>query len=269
MPTRRRIVAISLALAWIALPGAAPAEPEPAVLEPGQISLGAILDVNLSSDSVFEPVELAPDLLYGAAPRLEIGIVHSGIRTTGFYASQGGGLCLTGTDGGCIDTYDNPALLGRYLLIDGELAVAADGGLVVRSLDDPFALSFKAGLVVQLQLGALWLESAPNLFIGLTGRTIEGSGGDVAFNRERVHLPLAIGYGISEAFDAFVQVGIASALDGFADSFTGPVAAGARYDVGDSLSVLAWFGFDNLIGNDGTLDARRIAIGARYRLGGS
>lgn len=260
----RFALAASLILAAVS---PARAEPEPLVVSPGEVRAGGIVDINLSDEAAFEPVVIALDGAYGAAEGLELALAHSSERTRGFYLDQNAGFCVTGQDSGCIDFYDGPALLARYRLAEGNLSAAADGGLVILSLSDPFAASVKLGALIRWNPGAFWLELAPNLYIAFAGRTVESMGVEVDFNKERLHIPLTAGFSVTGSIDAVVQLGVSGQIDGFGDTFASPVAAGLRIAIDERLSALAIFGFDDLYGGRGEfdLDGRRLGLAASYR----
>lgn len=274
MPSRAGLVALLAALPSL-LASTAFAQPEleaetqpalePLVVAPKVAVFGAAIDVNLGSDRFFEPVVIAPDAIVGVFPDVEVSLVHTSRRRTGFFSERDGGFCITGEDSGCIDFYDSPAVLGRLQLVHGDLEVAAEAGFVVVSLSDPFAGSIKFGAAGRWHLGKLALELDPNIFFGIAGRTIDVMGAETNFNRERLHLPLTASYEVVPPLEAFVQLGIGGELEDFFSSFAGPVAAGARFVINDQLSAFAFFGFDNLIGHDGGVDSRRISAGASYR----
>lgn len=274
MPSRAAGLAALLATLLVALvgrPAWAQLEPEPGaepelLVQPPKVAvIRGALDVNLGSDRFFDPVVIAPDGYVGVTDNVEVSLVHTSRRRTGFFSERDAGFCITGEDSGCIDFYDSPAALVRVQPVHGDLELAFEGGFVVVSLSDPFAASIKFGALGRWRLGALALELDPNIFVGIAGRTVDVMGVETNFNRERLHLPLTATYQVVTPLEAFLQVGIGGELEDFFNSFAGPVAAGARFVINDQLSAFAFFGFDNLIGNDGGVDNRRISAGAEYR----
>lgn len=258
---QRIILATAIAIAAEATALAGPA----AVTPEGQLDLTGAVDVNLSDGATFEPVVLGADVYYGIGPGLDVGLVHTSVERTGFLADRDGGLCIGGDTGGCGDVYDRPGIIGRYQLSGSDLAVLAEGGLVVASIADPFALSLKLGVRARWRAGALFIDAAPNLFVGLTGRTFEGS----AFNEERFHLPVDIGYQINETIAPFVQLGIAGPLADFVDAFNTPAGAGLRAQISEQLAATAWFSFLNIVNREPELeldiDGRSGGVSATYR----
>src|SRR4051794_21644683 len=82
---------------------AAPAGAEGAdqlTLPKGRLLLDAYIAANLSSGAVFKPFSISPDLWYGATDDVTVGLVHSGLGSTGFigggFGLGGQSLCLSG-----------------------------------------------------------------------------------------------------------------------------------------------------------------------------
>src|ERR1043166_1331962 len=85
-------------------------------LPKGRLLLDAYIAASLNSGAVFKPFSISPDLWYGATDDITVGLVHSGLGTTGFIGGAGQSLCLSGTGGGCSDVYRNVGLDARYKL---------------------------------------------------------------------------------------------------------------------------------------------------------
>lgn len=271
--TRRWGVRALAALAALVLAAgldAATAWADPAEVSPtGRFDITGAVDLNLSSDDVLSPVVIGADVFYGLQPDLDIGLVHTSPQRTGFLADRDGGLCLGGETAGCSNVYDQPGVLARYQLAAGDLAVLAEGGLLVVSLSDPFAVSLKLGVRLRWSAGALFIDAAPNLFVGLAGRTIDEAGVEIPFNEERIHLPVDIGYQVTEAVAPFLQLGIAGPLADFGDAFNTPVGAGVRVRVNEQLEAMAWLSFLNLVNREPELelatDLRSGGLAVTYR----
>src|SRR4051812_45713682 len=82
--------------------GAAPAGDgvDQLTLPKGRLLLDAYIAASLSTDAVFKPFSISPDIWYGATDDVTVGLVHSGLGTTGFIGLAGQSLCLSGTGGG-------------------------------------------------------------------------------------------------------------------------------------------------------------------------
>jgi hypothetical protein len=231
------------------------------------LDITGAIDVSLSEDRIGEPVVLSLDLFYGVAPDIDVGLIHTSDQRTGFLADFDGGLCF-GED--VCDLYGAPGVLGRYQLTRGDLTSLVEAGLIVVTLDDPFALSLKVGARARWQSGSFFVEAAPNLFVGLAGRTIDSMGTEIDFNTERLHVPIDLGLEVTGATEVFLQVGVAGPLDNFFDALNTPVGIGLRYGVSERLDVLGWFSFRDVFNTQPdfelALDIRSAGITATYHL---
>src|SRR6187431_1751683 len=76
----------------------------------------ALLEIDLSADSAFDPVALAPDVYYGVSPDFTVGLVHSSVGILGVIGETGSSLCFTEK---CDGVYHNFGLDGRYQFLTG------------------------------------------------------------------------------------------------------------------------------------------------------
>jgi len=226
-------------------------EVPPLILPKGKLAVNVVLGVNLSTDAVAKPIAIAPDVWYGVAPKLEVGLVHSNYGLTGFWFQPGGGVCVTGEENGCAKLYDGPiGVLAHFALMEGNLDLAADGGLVISSLD-PMTLSLKVGAKGRWMSGKIAVHFNPYIGIGLTERDT---------NKEEIGVPVTVGYMVNEKLHAGLQTGIAGPLDGFGDFFIVPVGVGALYALNANMSVGGAFNFINLAGKNGGADFRTLDL---------
>lgn len=237
-------------------------------LPKGWLLLDAFAEINLSSGAVFQPFSISPDLWYGVTDDVTVGLVHSAAGRSGFIGGVGDALCLTGEDNGCPDVYPGFGFDARYRLETGALVWAAEGGLYVRHLADPFQLAIKLGAVGRWQSGGLAIELAPNLFIGLTNRTPTVTVGApaVAPNREVLDLPVTALYSVTPAITAAVQLGIALPLEDTGDAYAIPLSLGGHYRVDDRLDLTLAFSLPRLFGGGPQtgFDARSLTLGGTY-----
>src|SRR5262249_3369390 len=103
--------------------------PAQVTLPKGRFVLDVFLEISLASDAVFKPFSISPDLWYGVTDEITVGLIHSAIGELGFIGGVGTSLCLTGSDNGCPKVYNNIGAQVRYKLMEGEYAIALDGGL--------------------------------------------------------------------------------------------------------------------------------------------
>lgn len=224
----------------------------PLILPEGTFLLTGGVLISLNND-FFQPFSLNPDVWYGLMPKLMVGLVHSPQAYTGFYAGSGLGLCLTGESGGCADVYGNPGLVGRYEIMTGDIDLVADGGLMFFSLADA-TVALKLGVLGRWVSGKIAVYLNPNLFIGLTDRSVDLMGVSIPINSERLHIPIGATYAVDDKITAGAQTGIAGFLDGFSDNWAGILALAGWYKLSAQLKAGVVFSFDNLYGNGGGFD---------------
>lgn len=236
-------------------------------LQKGRLLLDAFVEISLSTDAVFKPFSISPDVWYGVTDDITVGLIHSATGTTGFIGGVGNSLCLSGTSGGCSDFYRNVGFEARYKLTTGGFAWAADGGLHVLRLSDPLQLAIKVGAVGRWHSGPLAVELEPNLFFGLTNRDSSTVGGVVIpGNQDVLDLPVTALYSITPMIAAALQVGVVLPFENTGDTYSIPLSIGGHYRVNDSLNVSLAFSLPRLVGGgSGTgADTRTLTLGGTY-----
>lgn len=235
-------------------------------LPKGRLLLDAFAAFNLSSDSVFKPFSLSPDVWYGATDAVTVGLIHSGTGMFGFIGGAGQSLCLSGSGGNCADIYPNVGLEARYKLKTGTFALAAGGGLYVRHLSDPFQLALKLGAAGRWHSGKLAFEFEPNIFFGLTNRTPTAGGIALASNEETLDLPGTLFYAVTPMLAVALQTGFLLPLQNTGDNYAIPLSLGVHYRVNESFNVSLAFSLLKLIGGgSGTgFDTRSLTLGGTY-----
>ncbi|HEX4418155.1 MAG TPA: hypothetical protein VH165_09675 [Kofleriaceae bacterium] len=249
--------------------------PDQLLLPKGRVILDAYLEIGLSSGSAFKPVSISPDIWYGVSDVLTVGLVHSSVGGSGFIGGVGQSLCLTGagtaTDpGGCAHVYQNVGFDGRYKLKfgSGDISWAADGGLFINSLSDPFELDLKLGVVGRWHKDKLAVEFQPNIFVGLTNRTVDEAGGvSTTINGETLSIPVTGLYTVAPKIAVAVQLGVILPFEDAGDNFEIPLSIGGHYNVNESLNVNAAFTLSAVVGGSNVqtgADGRAFTIGGTY-----
>tara|TARA_R110002096_G_scaffold44526_13_gene120558 strand:+ start:154751 stop:155689 length:939 start_codon:yes stop_codon:yes gene_type:complete len=225
----------------------------------GKIKIRAALGVGLSKDFVGDPIALAPDVVYGAMDKLDVGLYHTNMGLTGFWTQFGGGLCLTGDL--CFDeVYNGPTgILANYSIAEDQLSIAANGGLVFSSIaGDTMFMSLKAGARINYAIDdKMGLQIDPAIVLGLNERDFNGDG---------LLLPVSFMYAVDAKIHAGVQSGISGPLDGFGDGYVIPLTLAGMYQVDSKLGVGGAFGFLNIAGSDSSADIRGLTLFANYAL---
>jgi hypothetical protein len=221
------------------------AGPPPMTVPKGKIDVSVAIGVNLSKDSVAKPFAILPDVFYGVNDKLDVGLGHSAYAIQGWWAEGlGGGLCLAGEDNGCAKVYNGPTgLLAHYSLAQGSVDLAADAGLVFKTVSDPMQLGIKLGVKGRKLSGKLAIGFNPNIYIGATER----DGG----NKEYLNIPVDLMFMASDKLAAGVQTGIQGPLDGFGDGYSVPLSLGAMFKVNDNISAGGSFNLLRVAGFEG------------------
>lgn len=229
----------------------------PMILAKGKLAVHVAVGINLSKEAVAKPIVIAPDLWYGVMPKLEVGLVHSNMGLTGWWSNGGrGSLCLGGTERGCGKLYNGPVgVLAHYSVMEGNIDLAADGGVVIAALDPEMLLGLKVGVMGRWMSGKIGVFFAPNIYIGLTKRD---------FNKEAISVPVTVGYMVSPKLHAGVQVGIAGPLSHFGDLYAIPLGVGAMFMVNPNLGVAGSFNFFNLAGKNSSADGRDLTLSVMW-----
>jgi hypothetical protein len=235
-------------------------------LPKGRVLLDAYLEMNLVSGSEFKPFSLSPDLWYGVTDDITVGLVHSAVGGSGFIGGVGESLCLAGTGGGCADVYHNFGVDARYKLKTGNLAYAAEGGLYVASFDPEFVMAVKLGAVARWQQGKIAAEVSPNLFIGVTGRTVGEGAAEVTVNGETLNLPITGLYEITPKISAALQLGAVVPFENTGDTYRIPLSIGGHFAVNESINVNLAFSLLAVAGGGSAtgFDARTLTLGGTY-----
>ena len=206
---------------------------------------------DLTSGAMGDMISLAPDLAFGVTDDLTVALVHSVATATGFWSGHSNGsLCVAGD--ACGKLYNNGALLAKYGLARGRVAVAALGGVIYNI--DPARLGLGAGVEALYPIGKLGLHFKPTIYIGLNDRDA------MVPNTEFVNLPVSVLHATTASLQLGVQTGVAAPIDGFSAAYRVPVAVMGNYGFGPGMSANLAFSFDRVAGGG---DAEMNATDAR------
>ena len=213
---------------------------------------GDTLIINMSADTVGDPIWLAPDIFYGINNRFTVGVTHNR------------GLCVSGNL--CDDPYDTYNDLGidaiYSLMRAGNLQIAARGGLAFADFD-PFTAGLSVGTIVRVTAGSIAVRIEPGLYVGAIERDTR---------KEMLSVPVWVQIRINNQTTAFISSGLFGPLDGFGDNYSVPTGLGATFAINNRLDVGAEFVLTNLGGKDdseigkGGFDLRELIIRGAVRL---
>lgn len=235
----------------------------------GKLEIGLSVPISFNGGDPGEPnsIGISPDIWYNVDSKLKVGLVHSAFGTSNYWYGPATSLCVTG-DGCFDDIYLNGGLRALYTFNQSDsMKLAADVGVNWARID-PFILSARLGIKGTYLLGSLVVGFNPAINIGITERDDVdfGAGITIPGNKEAIQVPVDVGYIVMPKLWAGVQSGINGRFDGFGDNYEIPLNIAAMYAVNPHLNAGVAFGFDNLIGKDGSADDRGISLMVNYNL---
>ena len=250
--------AATAALATLAAARPARADTSDLVSRPlglGRGELDAQLVAEVSLRPLAEPLSLAPDLWYGAAPRWTIGLVHSA-RSQGLI-DDGATLCFRGRPPlGCARAYRGSGVDARVHVREGPLAVAPRARLLLRDLD-PVKPAVTAGALVRWTRGRFAITGDPYLRLGLASRDLG--------NRAALVVPIWLAVQPTCRWSLALHTGWDGELAILRDGWHAPIGLGTEVRVWGRLHVAAEAGFRSLLGPQHDLKSRTLALVLAWR----
>jgi hypothetical protein len=245
----------------------------PSMVTPkGKISINAGIGINLSDEDkgfgkVADPINISPDVVYGVMPKLDVGLYHSNQGLTGFYfEGLGGGVCIGDA---CAEAYNGPTgILARYEIVNGNVGVAGNGGVVLTNITDDadIGIRLKLGADVRYMINdAMGLMVNPNVHVNIAAD-------DAVSDTHELYLPIGLMYAINDKIHAGLQTGIyALDIGELADTWFLPITVGGMMKIDDKLSVGGAIGLPIIASGvdmvpDGPIDTRTFSIHAKYNL---
>ena len=202
----------------------------------------AMVEFNVSRDSVFEPVKVAPHFYWAVTDDLSIGISHDT------------GLCMNG----CDKPYNDAGFdLMYYLAGSNKYEIDLHAGVPIRSFS-PFRMGVQGGVLGRVNIGDVTaFVFDPSVYIGITHRPMN--------NGQDLNLPFWFYFQATDVVVPFVGSGVGGPFDGFGKEFQMPFEAGMLFDVARNVDVGFSLRFHNLIGPHGNGDARSLYFLGRFR----
>lgn len=234
-----------------------PPPPPGLTLPAGRLNVAVNLELEMSKGRVGEPVSISPDLSYGVTSDLTVALVHSRVALTGFRAAVGGGLCLTGTDGGCVAVYNNVGAEAWFNVARGRNAAALGGGVHALNLDAGF-YGAKLGARFRHTHGKVAVHAQPSVIVAVTEREDNGAG---RLNRDTLWVPIQLTYKGTPALTCGLGSGVKGALDNFGDAWQVPLGFMATYAIDpDTTAGASWVFGQVLAGTDDGFDQRGLQL---------
>jgi hypothetical protein len=249
-------------------PTTPPPKPTSMTLKQGAVFVQVNAEMSMSKDKVLEPLSLAPDISYGVNDDLTVSLIHSTAAFTGFRGGSGLGLCVTGTDGGCANVYNNVGAEGLYSLLKGNFAVAAKAGVLTEFVDVAMEsktfLQAKVGANTRYTMGNVFVQFNPAVWIPLN---------ETDANKPQIWLPVALWVKVMPPLSLFAASGLkgatSNAMDaGFGDLYTINLGGGAQYTINKAVAVGGSFIFGTMFGAPDTTgpDSRAVHLWLNYSM---
>lgn len=202
----------------------------------------AMMEINLSRNSVAKPVKIAPHFYWAVTDDLSLGISHRD------------GLCMNG----CGRPYNDVGFdLMYYLAGSKNYEIDLHAGAPIGNFD-PFMIGMQAGILGRVNIGDITaLVFDPSVYVGLTNRR-RGNGQDL-------NLPFWFYFQATDVIVPFVGSGVSGPFDGFFDDFALPLEGGMLFDVARDVDIGFSMRFHHLVGHHGTVDARSVYFLGRFR----
>lgn len=226
----------------------AAASPPPLVLQPDQLAVQIVAEVNLASGAFARPLSLAPDAWFGITSRWTLGVVHSDLSIDRLAPKAS--LCLRQDRLLCPRLYRGTGIDVRYAARVGEIAIVPHARVLLRDVA-PLKPALTLGAAVRWTRGRLSLTTDPFLQLGLAN-TDQG-------NRHALWFPVIVAMSIIDRADVELHTGWNSDIAVIRDGWHVPAGLVVRTRVSSHVDVAAGLGFTSLLGPQNT-PKQRLAL---------
>jgi hypothetical protein len=226
-----------------ASPPTSPPPPPSITLPEGKVKVDTTVETEMSTNKAGKPVSIAPDLSFGAADDLMLGIVTSKFATSGFRGSAGGGFCASGANDGCAHVFNAGGLEAWYALTKGSLATALGGGPYATNIDQGY-YAFKLGIKTRFGIGRFVSTMSPSIFIAATKRTDYFG---APLDKDTVYAPISAGVKITKSTTLALGSGVKGTVQGWSKSWTVPLGVSATVAATSDFAVGASWTYGSLI----------------------
>ena len=215
----------------------------------GEPARPELLNINMSKNSAFKPVNIPIDFFWGVSDDVMIGITHE----TGLKFNTGA------TDSKLRNNYNDVGFGALIYLAGGRnYEVDLDTGIPFHSLS-PLWIGGRVGVLGRANVSnKVALVYDPGIYLGFNHR--QDGNGDGLF------IPFWVYFQPTETIAPFVGTGVNGPLRHFSDGYAIPLEGGVLFGVGRGLYVGGMLRFPNALGNHGgTLDQREIGFLGQFR----
>jgi hypothetical protein len=226
----------------------------PLVLEPGQWHAELVTEINLSEGAITKPTSFAPDVWYGIAPRLTVGLIHSDPSVDRI--APGASFCVRAQLLDCDHFYRGSGIEVLWSALEGPLAVAPRARVLLRDID-PALPAMTLGAALRWTRGRFAISGDPYLRVGLAN-TDRG-------NRSALVLPVVFAVQPTCGLALELATGWNSDLAVVTDGWHVPVGLGGRVRITHQLELSSQFGFTSLLGPQNTPKERVLFFAIGWR----
>ncbi|HEY4106640.1 MAG TPA: hypothetical protein VGM44_22220 [Polyangiaceae bacterium] len=208
-----------------------------------------LLNINVSKNSVFKPVNIPADFFWGVTDDVMLGITH-----------ERGPTFNTGNNDGKFRNFYNDVGFGAVIFLAGgrSYEVDLDTGVPFHSLSPQLWVGARVGVLGRANLSdSVALVFDPGLYFGLNHRN-DGNG-------DGIFLPIWFYFQPTEIIAPFVGTGLNGPLKRFGDGYGIPLEGGVLFNVGRGVNIGGMLGFPDAFGRNGTLDSRYIGFLGQFR----
>ena len=216
----------------------------------GQPARPELLNINMSRNSAFKPMNVPIDFFWGVSDAVMIGITHeTGLRFN------------TGPTDGKFRNFYNDVGFGVVVNLAGgrNYEVDLDAGLPLHSLSPEVWLGGRVGVLGRANFtDKVDFVYDPGVYLGFNHRD-EGNG-------DGLFIPVWLYFQPSNTVAPFVGTGLNGPLRRFGDNFSIPLEGGVLFTVDRGIHIGGMVRFPYALGHDGgTLDVREIGFLGQFR----
>jgi hypothetical protein len=209
----------------------------PLQLPTGMVQLKVPVIINLSKNSVANPVFIPFELRLGLTSDLELRLFH-----------PVHGLCVSGHSKGCDRVYNDLALGMLYsVLRERGIELSLLGAVEITSFSSPATVRLDAGLAFKYVHAPFSIAAWPYVGIGLNHRDQNG---------DYINIPVEFAFQLSSPTAFFLETGFYGSAHDFANTWSSPLGVGINYLLQHGVDMGAEFKLDDAIGNGSSGDAR-------------
>ena len=216
----------------------------------GEPARPELLNINMSRNSAFKPVNIPIDFFWGVSDDVMIGITHE----TGLKFN-------TGANDSKFRNFYNDVGFGAIFYLAGgrNYEVDLDTGIPLHQLSPDLWIGGRVGVLGRANItNMVDFVYDPGVYLGFNRR--DRGNGDGLF------IPIWFYFQPTPTIAPFVGTGLNGPLRRFGDNFTVPLEGGVLFTVDRGIHIGGMLRFPNALGHDGgTLDQREIGFLGQFR----